>query len=109
MIARIWRGWAAAEDAEAYAGHFRDRVLPHLAGIDGYRGARLLRRADGDEVGYVAITFFDSLDAIQEFAGADAEEANVEPEARRVLSRFETRCEHYTVVASDEVTPRAHS
>lgn len=101
MIARIWRGWAAPQDAEAYAAHFQDTVLPHLAGIDGYRGARLLRREDGDEVGYVTITFFDSLDAIQAFAGSDPERAHVEPEARRVLSRVQERCEHYTVVASD--------
>ena len=107
MIARIWRGWATPQDAEAYAAHFKGAVLPHLAEIAGYRGAHLLRRAEGDEVGYVAITFFDSLEAIQAFAGPDTEKANVEPEARRVLSRIEERCEHYAVVASDQISPRA--
>lgn len=107
MIARIWRGWATPRDAEAYPAHFRDAVLPHLAAIDGYRGARLLRRVERDEVGYVTITFFDSLAAVRAFAGPDAERAHVEPEARRLLSRFHERCEHYTVVGADDRTPPA--
>jgi heme-degrading monooxygenase HmoA len=109
VIARIWRGWARPQDAEAYAAHFQGTVLPHLGEIAGYRGARLLRREEGDEVGFVTITFFDSLEAIQAFAGPDPEKAHVEPEGRRALSRIEERCAHYTVVASEDVTPRARA
>lgn len=105
LIARVWRGWAKPQNAEAYETHFRSAVVPHLADIGGYRGARLLRHVQGDEVGFVAITFFDSLDAIRAFAGADVERAIVEPEGRRALSRLDERCEHYTVAVED--APRA--
>jgi heme-degrading monooxygenase HmoA len=101
VIARVWRGWARPEDADVYEEHFRGAVLPHLAEVSGYRGARLLRRSDGVEVAFVAVTFFESVDAIRAFAGPDLEAAVVEPEARRALSRFDGRCEHYVVTASD--------
>jgi heme-degrading monooxygenase HmoA len=101
VIARVWRGWARPQDADAYEEHFRGAVLPHLAEVRGYRGARLLRRSDDDEVAFVAVTFFESVDAVRAFAGPDLEAAVVEPEARRALSRFEGRCEHYVVAASD--------
>lgn len=105
LIARCWRGWTTRRNAETYAAHFQNVVVPHLVGIDGYRGARLLRRTDGDEVSYVAITYFDSMDAIHAFAGPDAEMAVVDPAAQQALSRFEDRCEHYTVAASDDRLP----
>jgi heme-degrading monooxygenase HmoA len=101
MIARVWRGWATPHDADTYERHFRSSVVPHLSEIEGYRGARLLRRSDGGEESFVSITFFDSVDAIRAFAGEDVEAAVVEPEARRALSRVEERCTHYTVVVAD--------
>jgi hypothetical protein len=38
------------------------------------------------------------LEAVKAFAGEDYERAVVEPEARRLLSRFDERSEHYEVV-----------
>ena len=35
------------------------------------KGAHLLRRERKDEVEFVTITIFDSLDAVREFAGED--------------------------------------
>ena len=44
------------------------------------------------------ITRFESLESVRAFAGDDYEQAVVEPEARRLLSRFDQRSEHYEVV-----------
>jgi hypothetical protein len=41
-----------------------------------------------------SITFFTSLDAVRGFAGADHEQAVVEPDARRALSRWDERVSH---------------
>lgn len=100
MIARVWKGWASTtSNADAYEAHFRGSVMPELAEIDGFVGCRLLRRDAGGEIELVAITFFSSLDAVRGFAGDDHETAVVEPEARRVLSRFEEKSVHYEVAA----------
>ena len=98
MIARIWHGWTAPEDADAYEEFLRTKMFPSIHRVPGYLGADLLRRADGDEIAYITITRFESLDAIREFAGEDYEQAVVEPEARALLSHFDERSTHYEIV-----------
>ena len=98
MIARLWHGWTAPENADAYEDFLRTKMFPSIHRVPGYLGADLLRRADGEEIAFVTITRFESLDAVRAFAGEDYEQAVVEPEARRLLSRFEQRSEHYEVV-----------
>lgn len=45
-----------------------------------------------------AYELFDSIQAVQAFAGADYETAVVSPEARKLLARFDERSKHYEVV-----------
>jgi antibiotic biosynthesis monooxygenase (ABM) superfamily enzyme len=98
VIARVWHGWTPRQNADAYEQFLRTRMFPSIHRVPGYLGADLLRRDDGNEVAFVTITRFDSLDSVQAFAGDDYEQAVVEPEARRLLSRFDQRSEHYEVV-----------
>jgi hypothetical protein len=51
----------------------------------------------GDSVEFVTLMWFDSVDAVRAFAGADYEVAVVPPEARALLERFDTRSAHYEV------------
>jgi len=74
-------------------------VLPGLRRIEGYRGGYVLRRAASDEVEFVVLNFFDSLEAVQRFAGPDYATAVFEPEAKRLLNRIETVALHYEVRA----------
>jgi len=97
MIARHWRGWTQASDADAYERLLRDHVLPGLKGIDGYRGGYVLRKDGQDEVEFVVINLFESLDAVIAFAGSDYAVAVFEPEAKRLLSRVEPLANHYDI------------
>jgi heme-degrading monooxygenase HmoA len=98
VIARIWHGWTDPRDAEAYEAFLREQMFPSIHRVPGFLGAELLRRDLDGEVAFVTITRFDSLDAVRAFAGDDYERAVVEPEARRLLRRFDERSEHYEVV-----------
>ncbi len=98
MIARIWRGLAAPENAGAYAEHVTKRVFPALARIAGHHGAYLLRRDAGPRTEFLAVTLWDSIAAIRAFAGNDVEAAVVEPEARAVLAEFDSFVRHFEVV-----------
>lgn len=100
MIARHWRGWTEPKDAAAYEELLQSKVFPGLRGIAGYRGGYLLRRNCGDEVEYVVVNFFDSVDAVRAFAGEDYETAVFEPEAKLLLCRVETKAVHFEVVAA---------
>lgn len=99
MIARVWRGWAPAATAGEYQRHCESEVAGHLRQVAGFRGARLLRRDEGEEVKFTSITFFDGMDDVRAFAGEDPERAVVEDAARRVLSRWDERVTHHEVVA----------
>jgi heme-degrading monooxygenase HmoA len=100
MIARIWRGQAERSKAEAYYRHFTANVAPHLKEIPGHRGAYLLLREAKGEVVFLAVTFWDSLDAVKGFAGPNPDVAVVEPEARAVLSAFDDFVHYYEVAYS---------
>jgi antibiotic biosynthesis monooxygenase (ABM) superfamily enzyme len=73
MIARIWHGWTKRAGAEAYEEMLRNEIFPSIAArnIAGYRGAELFVREDGNEVEFVTLLRFDSMDAVREFAGAE--------------------------------------
>jgi heme-degrading monooxygenase HmoA len=57
--------------------------FPALANIPGHRGAYLLRRPTDGHVEFLALTLWDSIDAIKRFAEADPTAAVVEPEPGR--------------------------
>ena len=98
MIARLWHGWTTPANAAAYEEFLRTKMFPSIHSVPGFLGAELLRRTDADEVAFVTITRFESLDSVRAFAGDDYERAVVEPEARELLSHFDERSEHFELV-----------
>jgi heme-degrading monooxygenase HmoA len=107
MIARIWRGWTSPENADAYEEHFRTSVQAELRGVEGFVEAQLLRRVVGDEIEFVAISYWDSIEAVRRFAGEEYEVAVVAPQARDVLTRFEDRVAHFKVALVTPATKRS--
>lgn len=99
MIARIWHGWTSATNADAYERLLQEEIFTGIGNrhIKGYRGIRLLRRAVPEGAEFITIMWFDSLDAVRAFAGADYEQAVVPPAARLLLSHFDVRSQHYEV------------
>ncbi len=101
MISRIWHGWTTRGNAAAYEALLLTTILPDIASrrIPGYFGVRLDRRDLGDEIEFVTTMFFDSNDAIREFAGQESSESVVPVAARALLSRFDAHAAHYDIVA----------
>jgi heme-degrading monooxygenase HmoA len=99
MIARLWHGWTTPENADAYEDLLKTQIFPGILArnIAGFQKIELLRRAAGDEVEFITLMYFSSLDAIRGFAGQDYEVAVVPQAARAVLSRFDARSVHYEV------------
>ena len=106
MIARHWRGRSRADTASAYLDHLRIETLPRLRALDGHRGAYVLRREVGDEIEFVVLTLWESLESVRAFAGDDYETAVVPPQARRVLTTFDKRALHYDVAIGPAGAPR---
>jgi heme-degrading monooxygenase HmoA len=102
MIARLWRGWTSRENADAYERLLRERVLPGLKLLDGHRGGYILRQESNEEVEFVVMNLFDSLEAVRAFAGPEYTVPVFEPEARQLLSKVEPVARHYEVKTSPE-------
>ncbi len=98
MVIREWRGRASGSQAEAYPQHFRNKVVPELRGIPGFLGASLSRRPLGDAIEFLVLTRWQSLPAVERFAGSDITRAIVEPGAVAALSDFDATVQHYEVL-----------
>ena len=99
MISRIWHGWTTLDNADKYEMLLKEEIFVGIQDrhIRGFKSIQLLRRDIGDEVEFVTIMLFDSLDAVREFAGEDYETAVVPEKARALLSHFDQRSQHYEV------------
>lgn len=106
MIGRIWHGWAAREDADAYQAMLNSDVLPRIHQIEGYRGAYVMRREVGDEVEFMTMTIFENLDAVKQFAGEDYTKAVVQGLAKKLLKRSDEHSTHFEIILAPESGPR---
>jgi heme-degrading monooxygenase HmoA len=99
MIGRIWHGYTTLENADIYEDLLRNEIFSGIRGrnITGFQEIQLFRRDLNNELEFITIMWFDSVEAIKAFAGDDHEVAVVPPKARTVLSRFDERSQHYEV------------
>jgi heme-degrading monooxygenase HmoA len=100
MISRIWHGYTTFENADKYENLLREELFAGIKGrnIKGYKGIQLLRRNTENETEFITIMWFESLDSVREFAGEQYETAVVPEKARRILSRFDAKSQHFEVV-----------
>ena len=100
MVARVWHGYTTPANADAYEAMLKPELLPGLSSANGFRGSYLLRRPAEEEVEFVTIILWNSLDDIRAIAGADYQRAVI-PEARRsLLTRWDEKAAHYDVTSS---------
>lgn len=108
MITRIWHGWTTPANADEYEVLLKEEIFVGIQNrrVRGFNGIQLLRRNAADEVEFVTIMSFDSLEAVREFAGEDYEAAVVPPKARAILAHFDERSQHYELrVERKELEP----
>ena len=101
MIARVWYGWTTRENAEAYEKLLREEVLLDIAkrSIPGYKGAEIfVREAEDDEVEFITIIRFETIKAVEAFAGRNYEMPVIPPDCKKLLKRRSDRSRHYRVV-----------
>ncbi len=104
MIARVWHGYTKPDHADAYEAMLKPELLPGISKVKGYRGSYLLRREAGQEVEFITIMLFDSLDDIRAVAGADYETAVIPEERRKHLSHYDAKAQHYEVSATHGIS-----
>jgi len=101
MIARIWRGAVRADDAAAYASYIQETGIEGYKKTPGNRGAWVLCRADGDRAEFITVSFWQSRQAIQGFAGPDIEKAVFYQDDDRFLVERDLTARHYEVAGTE--------
>jgi heme-degrading monooxygenase HmoA len=97
MIARMWRGSAIRERADDYVKHLQQSVVPELRQIDGFKGIYLLRRNLPDDVEFVVMTLWESMEAIRKFAGENPEVAVVASAAQVLFREYDPIVKHFEI------------
>ena len=101
MIARTWTGAVLRADADEYADYIRETGFAEYGQTAGNRGAWMLWRPDGERAEVITLSFWDSREAIQGFAGQDIEKAVFYPEDDRFLVERDLTVHHYEVAGTD--------
>lgn len=97
MIARIWHGRTNTAKADEYLVFLRSRALPDYRGTPGNLAAYILRRTEGDVTHFMTLTHWESLQAIEAFAGKDIVRAKYYPEDSGFLLEFEPTVQHHEI------------
>lgn len=103
MIARIWRGAVAQADRDAYAEYMDATGVAGYTSTPGNRGVWMLRRDVDGKTEFLMFTLWESIEAVEAFAGERPEVAVFYPEDDRFLVERDEFVSHYEVAR--EVQP----
>ena len=99
-IKRIWHGWTTPEKADEYQTLLHNEIFPSIENknIPGYQSIELLRLEADDEIEFVTIMTFDSLQNVIDFQGEDYTRCYVPDAAQKVLKRWDKESVHYETI-----------
>ncbi len=100
MIARLWHGITLTAVADQYLAFLRERAVPDYRGTPGNRSVSLMHRKAGRITHFLILTHWESMAAIEAFAGSDVEKAKYYPEDAGFLLEYEPNVVHYEVDAA---------
>ena len=97
---RVWHGWTTPEDADKYKNLLHNEIFPGIEAkkIPGYQSVELFRLDLGDEVEFVTIMTFDSVQNVISFLGEDYTRCYVPDAAKLVLKRWDQVSTHYELI-----------
>ena len=99
MIARLWHGATKPEDADTYEAMLKPELLPGVGKLKGYEGSYLLRRETGDEIEFITLLLWDSIESLKAITGPDYEVSMIPEVRRKYLARHDAIAAHYEVVS----------
>ena len=99
-VKRIWHGWTTPENADAYQQVLEQYVVPSIEAkqIPGYISMELLKLDHEDEVEFITMMTFESLQNVIDFQGEDYTRSYVPEPAQQVLKRWDERADHYELI-----------
>lgn len=99
-IRRIWHGWTTPENADLYQELLHREIFPGIEAkdIEGYRSVELFRLDLEDEVEFMTIMTFDSIQNVKDLQGSDYTRSYVPDAAKKLLKRWDKTAAHFTAI-----------
>jgi heme-degrading monooxygenase HmoA len=98
MVARIWHGRTLTAKADDYERYLQASGVKKILATDGNHGVEVLRHTDGTQTDFIVISYWESIEAVKRFAGADYQRAVILPRDGEYLIDVEPKVVHYEVV-----------
>ncbi len=99
-IKRVWHGWTTNENADKYQSVLQKEVIPGIEAkkIPGFKKFKILRIELKDEVEFVTMMTFESLQNVIAFQGENYKKCYVPDVAQKVLKRWDLEALHYELI-----------
>ncbi len=98
MISRHWKGTPKSGEADNYVNHLRKDTFPQLSRIDGFVRASILTRPVAQGTEFLVVTVWESMAAIDRFAGPTPDLAVVPEVVQAMMLEYDKTVTHYQVV-----------
>jgi heme-degrading monooxygenase HmoA len=98
VVARMWHGRTLTSKADEYYVYLKQAGIDKIEAIKGNLGAQVLRRTDGNTTEFTVISYWDSREAIKQFAGDDIEKTHFLPKDPQYLLELEPKVKHFDVL-----------
>jgi heme-degrading monooxygenase HmoA len=106
MIARVWHGIVPTQKSDEYLRRMRTVAIPDYRSVPGNRGAFILHHVEDKFSHFITLTFWESREAISEFAGDNIEAAKYYDFDREFLLELEPLVKHYDLYAESSESQR---
>ena len=99
-IIRTWKGWTTIENAPLYKKLLIHEVFPAVKkkGVHGLEKVNISTQNRKDEVEFFLVLQFDCIDSVKIFAGENYEIAYIPENAKKILSRYDDKAQHYEFI-----------
>lgn len=99
MIARVWHGTTSKENRPAYVKYLKTTGIRAFKKSKGNVGVFFMVRDSHELTEYLIVSLWDSMKAIEGFAGTDSSKAVYYPKDSEFLLGLEPEVKHFEVVA----------
>ena len=95
MVARMWHGRTPLEKADEYRQYLFDVGVKKIATLPGNRGVQMMVAKTADQGEFMVISYWDSVDAIKGYAGADYTKVHDLPRDKDFLIDKDSLVRHF--------------
>jgi heme-degrading monooxygenase HmoA len=99
VIARVFHGVTTKHKKAGFIRQLERTGLKDFANMRGNKGAYVFARDLGGNTDFMIVSFWDSIDAVKQFAGVDVEKTRFYLNDEDFMLEFEPKIKHYEVVA----------